>query len=127
MAIWHAQRKKKISGSVYKKKRDKRKFEMGRAPALTKVDEETAVSSVHIRGKQYKQKALRLNYANILDPQTKKVVKAKLKKVIENNASRHFARMGIITKGAIIETDKGKAKITNRPSQEGMINAVLIK
>ena len=53
--------------------------------------------------------------------------KAKLKKVIENKASRHFARMGIITKGAIIETDKGKAKVTNRPGQDGVINAVLVK
>ena len=30
-------------------------------------------------------------------------------------------------KGAIIETSAGKARITNRPSQEGQINAVLIE
>ncbi|MEM2426420.1 MAG: hypothetical protein QXE83_05420 [Archaeoglobaceae archaeon] len=32
-----------------------------------------------------------------------------------------------MTKGAIIQTEIGKAKVTNRPSQEGIINAVLIE
>ena len=32
-----------------------------------------------------------------------------------------------MTKGTIIETEKGKAKITSRPGQEGSINAVLVK
>jgi len=31
-----------------------------------------------------------------------------------------------MTKGTIIKTDKGAARITNRPGQEGCINAVLI-
>ena len=30
-------------------------------------------------------------------------------------------------KGAIIETDIGKAKITNRPTREGSINAIILK
>ena len=36
-------------------------------------------------------------------------------------------RRNILTKGAIIETDAGKAKITNRPGQEGTVNAVLVE
>jgi len=47
--------------------------------------------------------------------------------VLENPANRHFVRRNILTKGTIIETVKGKAKITGRPGQEGMVNAVLIK
>jgi small subunit ribosomal protein S8e len=34
--------------------------------------------------------------------------------------------MGVMTKGAVIETSAGRAKITNSPGQEGHINAVLI-
>ncbi|MCE4622698.1 MAG: 30S ribosomal protein S8e, partial [Desulfurococcales archaeon] len=33
----------------------------------------------------------------------------------------------IIVKGAIIETTEGKAIVTSRPGQDGVVNAVLIK
>ena len=46
--------------------------------------------------------------------------------VVENKANKDFVRMNILTKGAIIETDLGKAKITSRPGQSGSINAILI-
>jgi len=36
-------------------------------------------------------------------------------------------RMNVITKGAIIETDKGNVKVTNRPGQEGHVQGILIK
>ena len=51
--------------------------------------------------------------------------KAKIISVAENKASRHFLRRNIITKGAVIETELGKAKVTSRPGQHGVINAVL--
>jgi small subunit ribosomal protein S8e len=35
--------------------------------------------------------------------------------------------MAVITKGAVLDTDAGKARVTNRPGQEGMIHAVLIE
>jgi small subunit ribosomal protein S8e len=35
-------------------------------------------------------------------------------------------RRAIITKGAIIETSKGNARVTSRPGQCGIINAVLL-
>lgn len=66
-------------------------------------------------------------YANVSIPSQGKVVKAEIKRVLENPAHVHYARRGVITKGAIIETSIGKAKVTNRPSQEGIINAVLIE
>jgi small subunit ribosomal protein S8e len=31
-----------------------------------------------------------------------------------------------MTKGAIIETEMGKAKVTSRPGQDGVVNAVLL-
>ena len=45
---------------------------------------------------------------------------------VDSPANRHFIRRNIMTKGIIIETDKGKAKITSRPDQDGIVNAVLI-
>ena len=46
--------------------------------------------------------------------------------VIENKANPNYVRRNIITKGAIVETSAGKAKVTSRPGQDGVINGVLI-
>jgi small subunit ribosomal protein S8e len=50
-----------------------------------------------------------------------------IKKVIETPSNIFLARQNILVKGAIIETELGRAKITNRPSQEGNVQAVLIE
>ena len=127
MVLHHAKRKRKATGGLYRKLRDKRKFEMGRTPALTKIKENEKINDIRTRGNNKKLRALALKTANVLNKETGKTSKAEIKKVLENKASRHYPRMGVMTKGAIIETDKGKAKITNRPGQEGKINAVLVK
>lgn len=126
MVIWHAHRKKKSTGGLYRQLRDKKQYELGRAAAMTKVSEKKKILVIRTRGSHSKMRALEINIANVLDPKSGKFVKAKIKKISENKASRHFARMGVMTKGAIIETDKGKAKITNRPGQEGFVNAILV-
>jgi small subunit ribosomal protein S8e len=64
---------------------------------------------------------------NLFDPATKKHSIESIKTVTDNPADRHFVRRNIITKGSVIETSKGKARVTNRPGQEGMVTAVLIK
>ncbi|MFQ5405527.1 MAG: 30S ribosomal protein S8e [Candidatus Micrarchaeia archaeon] len=56
-----------------------------------------------------------------------KSVKTKIKNVVESPDNRHHARENVITKGTIIETEAGKARVTSRPGQRGTINAVLLK
>jgi small subunit ribosomal protein S8e len=56
-----------------------------------------------------------------------KAKKSGIKNVIETPSNTFLARQNILVKGAIIETELGKARITNRPSQEGNIQAVLIE
>ena len=46
--------------------------------------------------------------------------------VIENSANPNYVRRNIITKGAIVETPEGNAKVTSRPGQDGVINGILI-
>jgi len=48
-------------------------------------------------------------------------------KLLDNPADRNLARRGIVTKGAIIQTSLGKAVVTSRPGQDGVLNAVLIE
>lgn len=55
-----------------------------------------------------------------------KIQKVEITNVAESPDNRHFARENLITKGAILETALGKAKVTSRPSQHGVINAKLI-
>jgi len=66
-------------------------------------------------------------YANVLDPEKKIAQKVKILRLVSNPANRDLERRGVITKGAIIETEIGRAKVTSRPGQDGVINAVLIK
>ena len=44
----------------------------------------------------------------------------------DNPANRDFARRKIITKGAIIKTKRGNARVTSRPGQNGTVDAVLV-
>ena len=53
--------------------------------------------------------------------------RVKGKMLIETPQNRFLARQNRLLKSAIIETPLGKARITNRPSQEGQVNAVLLE
>jgi small subunit ribosomal protein S8e len=37
-----------------------------------------------------------------------------------------YVRMNIVTRGAVVETELGKARVTNRVGQDGIVNGVLI-
>jgi len=124
--VWQGYSLKKPSGARKRRHASKRKHEYGREPAETKVDERRA-RTVRTRGANTKTKLLQENQANIYDPSTKKTSKAEIKNVTENAANIHFVRRNILTKGSVIETSAGKARITNRPGQEGAVNAILIK
>lgn len=74
-----------------------------------------------------KVKLVEVEFANVIDPKTKKAKKVKILNVIENKADSHLVRRGIITKGAVIKTELGEARVTSRPSQHGVVNAILLK
>lgn len=126
MAISHAKSNQSSSGAKYKQYRKKKQFELGRSATLTGLNE-TRRKKMRTMGNNSKQVLLAADTANVLDPKTKKSVQAKIKTILENEANRHYVRRNIMTKGTIIETEKGKARITSRPGQHGMINAVLIE
>lgn len=116
---------RKETGGRYIDSRKKRLCDLGRLPTHTKVGEITR-KTIRTKGGSTKTRILTADYVNLLDTKTKKYEKAKLITVRETPANQHFARRNIITKGAIIETEKGKARVTSRPGQDGAINAVLI-
>lgn len=116
---------RKITGGKYRFFRKKKKYELAgleRKVKLGKIKQKT----LRTLGGYKKIVLLSSDYANVLDPETKKSKKSKIKNVLETPSNRFLARQNILVKSAIIETELGKARITNRPSQEGMVQAVLL-
>jgi len=64
--------------------------------------------------------------ANVSDSKGK-ATKSKILRVKKSPANRDYERRGVITKGAVIETEAGEALVTSRPSDDGVVNAVLTK
>jgi len=127
MVINHrARAKKKESGGRYKPTRGKKLFMKGSRQTLTAVSEVHKIKVVKTKADNRKARVLTAAHVNLFDPKTKKFAQAKLKSVTECPADDHYVRRNIFVKGAIVETDKGKARITSRPGQNGSINAVLI-
>lgn len=116
---------RKISGGLYKREKKKPKHSLGHAARVVKLGE-TKQKKLKIRGGNEKIVLLKSDSINIIDKKTHKATKAKIINVTETPSNRFLARQNVLTKGAIIETDKGKVKITNRPSQEGNVQGILI-
>ncbi len=125
MAISQKRSRRKLTGGRYKPL-VKVLANAGGIPAYTRVGE-LSKKVKRMRGGEVKQVALACQKANVFDPVAKKSSVVDIKTVVENPANRNFVRRNIITKGAIIETAAGKAKVTSRPGQEGVVNAILIK
>lgn len=126
MSVWHGDlHKKKPSGGKKKAYRIKRKFEEGRF-AVETILGETKRKIVKGRGKTEKIKILSEKYACVTDTKSGKTEKVEIMRVVRNPANVDYDRRGVITKGAIIETSLGLARVTSRPGQDGIVNAVLI-
>jgi small subunit ribosomal protein S8e len=125
MAIQQSRSKRGKTGTRYKWRGAKKTHELGREPSLTGIGEKRVIA-VRGRGNNKKDRMLTAQIANVLDKKTKKFTKAKIKTVVENPANRNYVRRNIITKGAIVDTEKGKARVTSRPGQDGVVNAVLV-
>lgn len=125
MAKSSAFTKRKPSGGRFRSNKKKKAYEMASEPTLTKLSK-ISIKKIRTMGGHIKFKLLTADIANVYDPKSKKYKKAKITTITENPANPHFVRRNIMTKGTIIETDIGKARITSRPGQQNAINAILI-
>jgi len=126
MSVWHGDlHKRKPTGGKRRPYRGKRKFEQGSFPVETVLGEPKRKIE-RGRGGNIKIKVLSEKYACVTDLKTGKTEKAEILRVVKNPANVDYDRRGVITKGAIIETSMGLARVTSRPGQNGVINAVLI-
>lgn len=115
---------RKITGGKYHSLRKKKLHERKGQARLTSLGD-TKAKKLRKRGGSEKTVLLKTNIANVLiEGKTKK---AEIIRVIETPQNLFLARQNRLLKSAVIETSLGKARITNRPTQEGLVNAVLVK
>lgn len=126
LSVWHGDLdKRKASGGRKRAYRTKRRFERGSFPAETTLGELKKKVSRRRRG-NVKIRLLGATHANVSNPFTGKTEKAEILRVIRNPANVDYDRRRVITKGTIIETPLGTARVTSRPGQDGVINAILV-
>lgn len=125
MTIFQGKGRKKFTGGKLTKSRSKRRYELGREPTMTRIG--TNSRKVQ-RGLGGNTKAILMlaSEANVYDPKSKKTSKTKIVTVKSNPANPHYVQRNILNKGTVIQTEAGEARITSRPGQDGVVNAVLL-
>ena len=116
----------KITGGKYRKRRKKKSYELKTKPRLVVLGKEKK-KKIKIRGGKLKVVLLCTDKVNVIDKESKKAKVVEIKNVVEVPSNKFLARRNVLVKGAIIETEAGKARITNRPGQEGCVQAVFLK
>ncbi len=125
MALWQGKSRRKPSGGRLIRHRGKRRFEIGRETQVPTIGEEKRTVD-RIRGGNQRTRVVRAKVANVTDTSDGATEQAEIESVVENPANIHYVRRNLITKGAILQTEKGRARVTSRPGQDGVINAVLL-
>jgi len=126
MAQWQGRSRRKPSGGRLRLHRGKRRKEIGSERQNALIGDRRT-KSLRGCGGNSKVRILTDNYINLAIPQENKSVRTAIITVVENPANPNYVRRNILTKGAIVETEFGKAKIISRPGQDGVINGILIK
>jgi len=106
--------------------RSRRKYEIDRYPNEAIVGSNVKVTR-RVRGDNNKTALKTVEFANVSNLEEKKTTNSKILRVIKNTANKDYERRGVISKGTLIETELGLARVVSRPGQVGVINAVLQK
>ena len=119
-------RKRKLTGGRSIPNRSRRRYEKDGFPSEPVLGERK-VAVKNSRGGLVRTVAIRVDSANVIDPSTHASKRVKITKVLSNAANRDYQRRGVITRGALLETEAGKARVTSRPSQDGVVNGILVQ
>jgi len=114
----------KVTGGRRHPLRSRRKYEMDRFPNEAIIGKQITITR-KVRGKNVKTAIKTIDSVNLaIDSKIKRV---KIIKVLENATNNDYQRRGVVSKGAILETEEGKCRVVSRPGQHGTVNAILVK
>ena len=105
--------------------RIRRKYETDRYPNEAINGAQVTITR-RVRGSNNKVALKSIDFVNLATGNSK-VIKTKIIKVLDNTTNNAYKRRGIISKGAILETQEGKCQVVSKPGQNGIVNAVLLK
>ena len=114
---------RKRTGGRKRPHRDRRKHEQAQEPTETELDE-TRLKVVDVRGTERKVRALATD--DVVLATDAGTIVTTIEDVVENPANPNYVRRNILTKGTVIDTPEGRARITSRPGQTGQVCAVLL-
>ncbi len=129
MAKWHGISRRKPSGGRLKRPsryRGKRKTEVASEEQLAYVGEADARKNYRKRAGLQTVRLLAVNQINV-NTKDGKTIRATVKNVVGNDADPNYVRRNIVTKGAVLETDKGLVRVTSRPGMHGVVSGVLVE
>lgn len=127
MSYYQGNDLRKPTGGLKKRHRGKRKYELGSPPANTLLSDKEERVIVRVRGGNKEVVLKRALYINVAVHNEGVAKKVKVIDVVETPSNPQNARFKIITKGTIVKTELGFARITSRPGQDGVLNGVLIE
>ncbi|KAJ6809290.1 putative 40S ribosomal protein S8-like [Iris pallida] len=102
--------KRRATGGKKKAWRKKRKYEMGRQPAMTKLSSNKTVRRVRVRGGNVKWRALRLDTGNYSWGSEAVTRKTRILDVVYNASNNELVRTQTLVKSAIVQVDAAPFK-----------------
>lgn len=124
MAVWQDRSQTKKTGGKTRSYRKSRKYDKGNEFSEPSLGGEKRISKRTMGGSE-KTVVKRSETANV--SVNGDVKNAEIESVLENPANPNYVRRSLLTKGTVIQTSEGKARVTSRPGQEGVVNAELIE
>ena len=115
--------KRKPTGGRSRPSRGRRAFEKD-GYAIEPLVGPASRRPIERRGGHVTAGLITADYANVSDG-SGKASKSKILRVKKSPANRDYERRGVITRGAVLETEAGEAVVTSRPTSDGVVNAVL--
>ncbi|XP_031478578.1 40S ribosomal protein S8-like [Nymphaea colorata] len=102
--------KRRATGGKKKAWRKKRKYELGRQPAMTKLSSNKTVRRVRVRGGNVKWRALRLDSGNYSWGSEAITRKTRVLEVVYNASNNELVRTQTLVKSAIVQVDAAPFK-----------------
>ncbi|KAL3580106.1 hypothetical protein D5086_017941 [Populus alba] len=102
--------KRRATGGKKKAWRKKRKYELGRQPASTKLSSNKTVRRIRVRGGNVKWRALRLDTGNYSWGSEAVTRKTRILDVVYNASNNELVRTQTLVKSAIVQVDAAPFK-----------------
>ena len=118
-------RKRKHTGGLIKHTRNRRSDEKDSFSVDTLLGDHS-IRVKNSRGGNVKVSLVSDNSVNVIDKSNNSIKKVAITRVLKNPSNRDYERRGVITRGAILDTELGKVRVLSRPGQSGIIDGILI-